>query len=217
MPEVSIRLITDADAPLLDAAHALYRDSIEKSEQRPEDVFRGLAAREDYRFIVAIMDGVVMGVAVSWVPPDADFWLFEYAAVSQEMRSNGAGANLFFASRYVAGQERTALVEVDAYTGGADQGRRLGFYRKLGCLKLSGLDYLLPLDAFGAPPPMWLLVLPPTEDVTSVSVFTVETWLRGIYAGAYGKAMDDPRLAKMIDPLPDEVALDPLTYDPARL
>lgn len=207
MPDISIRLIAADETALIDGAFALYRDAIEKTEQRPEAEFRALALREDYRFVGALMDGALMGVAVSWVPPDADIWLFEYAAVSPDMRGNGAGANLFFASRYVAGQERTALVEVDAFMGLPDQARRLTFYRRMGCRRLAGLDYRLPLDAFGAPPPMWMLALPP-DPVAAVSVLAVEDWLRRIYTDVYAKGLDDPRLAQMIDPLPDDVVLE---------
>jgi hypothetical protein len=45
MPEIRIQPIAPDNAPLLDAAFALYRDSIEKSEQRPEPVFRALIQR----------------------------------------------------------------------------------------------------------------------------------------------------------------------------
>lgn len=206
MPEIRIQQIAPDNAPLLDAAFALYRDSIEKSEQRPEPIFRALIRRQDYIFVAAQLDDELIGVAVSWVPANADFWLFEYAAVAEHLRGNNIGANLFFATRLMAGQERTALVEVDT-PADETKARRLGFYRRLGCLRITGLDYILPLDAFGAPPPMWLLALTSPNDQPSVSVFQVENWLRAIYAGAYGKSLDDPRLARMVDPLPDELLL----------
>lgn len=207
MPEIRIEAIAPDDAPLLDAAFALYRDSIEKSEQRPEAVFRALIQRPDYRFLAARLDDELVGVTVSWIPDNASFWLFEYAAVAERLRGNGIGVNLFFASRLMAGQERIALVEVDAFTGEEAQAKRLAFYRRIGCRRLAGLDYILPLDAFGTPPPMWLLTLTATEDQPAVSVFQAEAWLRAIYSHVYGKSLDDPRLAAMIDPLPDDVEL----------
>ncbi len=207
MPEIRIQKIAPDNAALIDAAFALYRDSIETSEQRPEQVFRTLIQRPDYIFLCAMLDDELIGVAVSWVPAAADFWLFEYAAVSERLRGNKIGANLFFATRLMAGQERIALVEVDAFTGEEIQARRLAFYRRLGCRRLAGLDYILPLDAFGTPPPMWLLALSQEETLASVSVQEVEDWLRRIYSEAYLKPLDDPRLAKMIDPLPDDVEL----------
>jgi GNAT superfamily N-acetyltransferase len=207
MPEIRIQQIAPDNAPLLDAAFALYRDSIEKSEQRPEPVFRALINRPDYRFLAARLDEELVGVAASWAPEDADFWLFEYAAVAERLRGNNIGANLFVASRLMAGQERIALVEVDAFTGEEIQAKRLAFYRRLGCRRLAGLDYILPLDAFGAPPPMWLLALAQEDNLASVSVVEVEDWLRRIYSEVYLKPLDDARLAAMIDPLPDDVEL----------
>jgi GNAT superfamily N-acetyltransferase len=207
MAEITIQLIRPDDAELLDAAFALYSGAIEKSEQRPEVVFRALASREDYRFVAAVMDGRLVGVAVSWIPAESGFWLFEYAAVADDMRGRGVGTNLFFATRYLAGQERVALIEVDANLGAPEQVKRLNFYQRLGCRKVGGLDYQLPLEAFGQPPPMWLLVMAQQETM-GVSVFALEEWLRRIYSEVYGKGLDDPRLAQMIDPLPDVVGLE---------
>ena len=207
MPEISIQLIRPDEAELMDAAFALYSTAIEKTEQRPEALFRALAERADYRFVAAVMDGRLVGVAVAWIPPESGFWLFEYAAVADDMRGRGVGANLFFATRYVAGQERAALIEVDADLGAPEQAKRLNFYRRLGCRKVGGLEYQLPLEAFGQPPPMWLLVMAQQETM-AVSVFALEDWLRRIYSEVYGMGLDDPRLAQMIDPLPDVVGLE---------
>jgi len=207
MPEIRIQLIAPDDPATLDLAYALYAAEIERTEQRPEQEFRALILRPGYRFLAAHLDDELIGIAVSWVPDDGDFWLFEYAAVAPRLRGNKIGANLFLASRHLAGQGRTGLVEVDAFTGEDIQARRLAFYRRLGCRRIAGLDYILPLDAFGPPPPMWLLALTPEADQPTISVHTAETWLRQIYAVAYSKPLDDPRLARMIDPLPDEVGL----------
>jgi hypothetical protein len=207
VPEIAVKRINPDDKAAMDAAFELYRDNIERTEQRPEAVFRALAKRPDYRFLGATMYGELIGFAASWAPADAEIWLFEYAAVAPEMRSHGAGANLFFASRVVAGQEKMALVEVDAFMGRDEQAKRLSFYRKLGCKRIAGLKYQLPLDVFGKPPPMWMLALPPVE-MASLSVVDVENWLRRIYLQVYDRRLSDPRLAAMIDPLPDEVMLE---------
>lgn len=207
MPEIVIKLIRPEEGAQIDAAFAIYRDAIEQTEQRPEADFRALVARQDYALLGALLDGEVAGMSLAWIPPNANVWLFEYAAVAPQLRSHGLGANLFLASRHLAGAERTALVEVDAPEGDETKLRRLAFYRSFGCRRLAGLDYLLPLDAFGAPPPMWLLALTSPEDQPTVSVHLVESWLRAIYTRVYDKQLDDPRLARMIDPLPDDVAL----------
>lgn len=209
MTEIRIEYLRPDDTAGLDQACMIYREAILPSEQRPQEEFRKLILRSDYRFLVARVDEAILGVSVSWAPVDGDVWLFEYAAVRPEVRGKQIGANLFMASRHVIGNDRTALVEVDADTGSEEQARRLTFYRRLELKRLRGLDYLLPLEAFGMPPPMWLLALPPAP-VEAVPVMQVEDWLRRIYYEVYGKGLDDPRLAAMIDPLPDDVALDPI-------
>ncbi len=206
MPEIRITELEPYDGEGLDHVYALYAASILRAEQRPEAEFRSLIRRADYRFVVARLDEAIIGFAVSWVPEGGDFWLFEYAAVSPEARGNKIGSHLLLASRELIGIERTALIEVDANTGSDEQAKRLEFYKRLGCRQLAGLEYLLPLDAFGQPPPMLMLAMI-HPDVTSVPVMVVEEWLRRIYSEAYGKGLDDPRLARMIDPLPDDVPL----------
>jgi len=207
MSEITIQLLGESDAEGFAQAYAIYRDAIEKSEQRTEAEFRKLLLRPDYRFLVARRDGVMAGVAVSYLPSEDYFWLFEYAAVAPEARGAGLGQLLFRASQAMAGAARTALVEVDADTGTEDQARRLTFYRRLGCRRVGGLDYLLPLQAFGEPPPMWMLALARPE-VRTLDVALVERWLRAIYEDVYAKRLDDPRLAQMIDPLLDEIPLE---------
>jgi len=208
MPEIRINLLDPADADGLDSCYAIYRDAILRSEQRPEPEFRALLARTDYRFVVARLDERIVGVAVSWAPAQGDFWLFEYAAVAPEARGMQIGSNLLQASMAIIGPERIALIEVDADTGSDEQARRLRFYQRLGARRLRGLDYILPLEAFGTPPPMIMLALT-HPGVGAVSVMILEDWIRRIYHEVYGKGLDDPRLAKMIDPLPDQVQLDP--------
>ena len=207
MAEIRITVLDPADAGGLDSCYAIYREAILKSEQRPEADFKALLERTDYRFVVARMDEQIVGVAVSWAPAQADFWLFEYAAVSPEVRGMQIGSHLLKASMAITGLQRVALIEVDADMGSDEQARRLRFYQRLGARRLRGLDYILPLDAFGTPPPMVMLALTP-PGVGGVSVMIVEDWLRRIYYEVYGKGLDDPRLAKMIDPLPDQIQLD---------
>lgn len=206
MAEIRITLLDPADAAGLDRVYALYSAEIARTEQRPEAEFRALILRPDYRFVVAMEEEAILGFAVVWAPEGADFWLFEYAAVVPEVRGKKIGSHLLMASRQLVGIERTVLVEVDAFTGEEVQAKRLQYYKRLGFRIIDGLDYLLPLDAFGRPPQMWLLAMV-HPDVPAVPIVILEDWVRRIYSGAYGKGLDDPRLARMIDPLPDEVPL----------
>jgi GNAT superfamily N-acetyltransferase len=208
--DLRIQLLSPEDLAGFDLAYSIYTDAIVRSEQRTEAELRSLVARPDYRFLVALREEQTVALAVACVPSGEDFWLFEYAAVAPEERGRGIGEQLFLASRLMAGQSRVALVEADAATDGAgDAARRLRFYARLGCRRLRGLDYLLPLETYGAPPPMVLLALE-APNVSVVGIEVVERWLRRIYSDVYGKSLDEPRLARMIDPLPDDVALEAL-------
>jgi len=148
----------------------------------------------------------MIGMSVAYVPTEDYFWLFEYAAVIPEARGANIGAQLFLASRAIAGPGRMGLVEVDADRGSEMQARRLNFYRRLGCRRIDGLEYQLPLEDYGQPPEMWLLALAAPE-IGTLDVNIVERWLRTIYEDVYAKRLDDPRLAQMIDSLPDDVPL----------
>lgn len=209
MQETIIQILPEGDADAFAQAYSIYTDAIELTEQRTEEQFRKLRLRPDYRFLVAKRGDVIVGVSVSYVPSEDYFWLFEYAAVAPWARGGGVGALLFDAGRELAGTQRVALIEVDADRGEEAQSRRLNFYRRLECRRLGGLSYVLPLEAYGTPPPMWLLALAPPETKT-MDVTLVERWLRAIYEDVYGIRLDDPRLARMIDPLPDRVPLDPI-------
>lgn len=206
MAEIRITLLDPADRVGMDRVFNLYSEGIEKTEQRPEADFRALIQRPDYRFVVAMEEDAIIGFAVVWAPEGGDFWLFEYVVVIERARGNKVGSHLLMASRQLVGVERTVLVEVDAFTGEEVQAKRLQYYKRLGFRIIDGLDYLLPLEAFGRPPQMWLLAMV-HPDVPAVPIVILEEWLRRIYAEAYGKGLDDPRLAYMIDPLPDDVPL----------
>ena len=207
MAEIRITVLDPGDADGLHRCYAIYGEAILKSEQRPEAEFKALFSRPDYRFVVAWMDEQIVGVAVSFAPEQADFWLFEYAAVAPEARGMQIGSHLLQASMAIIGPQRVALIAVDADLGSDEQSRWLRFYQRLGARRLRGLDYILPLDAFGTPPPMIMLALT-HPGVGGVSVIMLEDWLRRIYCEVYGKGLEDPRLAKMIDPLPDQIQLD---------
>ena len=207
MAEIRITVLDPGDADGLHRCYAIYGGAILKSEQRPEAEFKALLSRPDYRFVVAWMDEQIVGVAVSWVPEQSDFWLFEYVAVLPEVRGMQIGSHLLQASMAIIGPQRVALIVVDAAMGSGEQSRRLRFYQRLGARRLRGLDYILPLDALVTPPPMIMLALT-HPGVGGVSVMMLEDWLRRIYSEVYGKGLDDPRLAKMIDPLPDQIQLD---------
>lgn len=206
MSEILIQPLMAGDAAGFADAFAIYHAAIELTEQRTEAELRKLLLRPDYRFFAARRDGKMIGMSVAYVPTEDYFWLFEYAAVIPEERGASIGAQLFLASRAIAGPGRFGLVEVDADRGTDAQAKRLRFYQKLGCRRIGGLEYQLPLEDNGTPPAMWLLALA-AEGFDALDVNILERWLRTIYEDVYAKRLDDRRLAQMIDPLPDAVPL----------
>ena len=108
------------------------------------------------------------------------------------------------------------LLEVDsdreACTDRAIRTRREGFYRRLGCLRIAGLRYLMPLAGEGSPPEMDLLVYKaePLDRLAQSEIprSEVQRWLETIYKDVYHCSPDDPRLAQMVAGLPDPVLLD---------
>lgn len=181
MAEIRITVRDPGDADRLHRCYVIYGEAILKSEQRSEAEFKALFSRPDYRFVVAWMDERIVGVAVSWAPEQADFWLIEYAAVAPEARGMRIGSHLLQASMALIGPQRVALIEVDADMGSDEKSRRRRLYQRLGARRLRGLDYILPLDAFGTPPPMIMLALT-HPGVGGVSVMMLEDWLRRIHS-----------------------------------
>ncbi|HOY77067.1 MAG TPA: GNAT family N-acetyltransferase [Hyphomonadaceae bacterium] len=206
MTEILIQPLMAGDEASFAQAFAVYHDAIELSEQRTQANLRKLLLRPDYRFFVAKIDDRIVGMSVAYVPTQDHFWLFEYAAVAPEARGANIGAQMFLASRAIAGPGRFGLVEVDADRGSPEQARRLRFYKRLGCRRIDGLEYQLPLEDNGKPPEMWLLALA-AEGFDALDVNIIERWLRTIYEDVYAQRLDDARLAQMIDPLPDDVKL----------
>jgi GNAT superfamily N-acetyltransferase len=200
--------------------YAIYAASIAAREQKGE---RWLAAMVDdprYRVWLAKDGDLGRGFSVLFVPASGGFALLEYMAVAPDQRNHGLGAELFRQTVREAvtpeGRPLPLVLEVDsAREGSSDRAlrtRREQFYRRLGCLRLAGLRYLMPLAGQGEPPEMDLLVhpaepagRPPRHEVARSEV---ERWLEIIYRDVYHCAPDDPRLARMLATLPDPVPLD---------
>ncbi len=200
--------------------YAIYAASIAAREQKPEAWIAAMIGAPDYRVWVAKDGGRVQGFSILFVPAAAGFALLEYMAVAPAERNHGLGAELFrrtVAHAAAPGEgQRPVLLEVDsdreASSDRALRTRRERFYRRLGCLRIAGLHYLMPLGGEGSPPEMDLLVytaeplgpLPRSE----VPRNELQRWLQTIYRDVYHCSPDDPRLAQMVADLPDPVLLD---------
>jgi len=215
-PAIRCQIFDATQSDALEAACRIYEASIPAGERRPTDAIRDMATRPDYRLLTAALDDRVIGVAALFAPPGELFALLEYLAVDEAARGAGVGAELFRAvvgATADAGTARWLLIEVDADVcdDPADlhqQRRRQAFYRRLGCRRVAGVTYELPLRSPAKhPPPMHLFV----HDVGAGPVISradLAHALRVVYRDVYGQPADDPRIDAMLAGVPDPIEFD---------
>jgi GNAT superfamily N-acetyltransferase len=176
---------------------ALYERAIPANERKSRQTIEQLIRSRVYRVSVLQQGPTFLGFSILYL--GSRVRLLEYLAVDERFRGKGLGARLYKDARLQAGH-LPMLVEVESTRdAGADleqRTRRLAFYGRLGCRRIDGLHYILPLTAGGDPPSMDLL-LDGFQGV-AISRATVRDWLEDIYVGAYGCAADDPRLDQML-------------------
>jgi GNAT superfamily N-acetyltransferase len=209
-----VEQLQSCDAPAFRELYQVYATSIVARERKPEAWICKLVRSPEYRVWVMKRAGRVTAFSIVFVPATDDFALLEYMAVAAEQRNRGMGSALFKQSvqRAVApdGRSRPVVLEIDSdREASGDQEmrtRRQQFYRRLGCLKISGLRYILPLPGEGPPPEMDLMVYSPTP-LRQLAKTELERWLSTIYRDVYHRAPHDPRIARMLHDVPDPVPL----------
>jgi len=195
--------------------YEIYAASIAAREQKPEAWICKMVEAPAYRFLVMKDGGHVQAFSILYLPPAERFALLEYMAVTPAMRNQGMGRKLFKqtverAARPGAGSLPVVL-EVDSDREAGDdhhlRTRRQQFYRRLGCLRVAGLHYILPLPGEGSVPEMDLMVYsaPPLRALPKAEL---ERWLRRIYRDVYHSPADDPRIARMLVGVSDPVRLE---------
>jgi GNAT superfamily N-acetyltransferase len=195
--------------------YAIYAASIAAREQKDEAWIASMIGRPTYRVLVSRADGVVRGFSILFLPAARGFALLEYMAVAPGERNHGLGAELFRRAREYAvtpdGRALPMLLEIDsdreASSDRAIRTRREGFYRRLGCRRIAGLRYLMPLAGEGPVPEMDLFIHT-SEAGGGVARADVGRWLETIYHDVYRCSADDPRIAQMLAALPDPVPLE---------
>ena len=201
-----IETLQDRHDPRIDDLLALYERAIPARERKDAAAIRGMAQSPSHRVAVAQDALGVVGFFLLFV--GERIALLEYMAVDERCRGEGLGGRLYETARSMAA-DRPLIVEVEsdreAVPDRALRARRIGFYRRLGCRRVTGLDYILPLPGEGDPPVLDLLI--DNFAAGSVPAETLAGWLNEIYAGVYGCGTDDPRLKAMIDTLPPNIAL----------
>jgi GNAT superfamily N-acetyltransferase len=217
---VKLEQLESSEGETFRQLYAIYAASIAAREQKREAWIAAMIDAPEYRVWVAKAGGLVRGFSILFVPADGGFALLEYMAVAPDQRNHGLGAELFrrTVERAPPPGKRSlpVLLEVDSDREEASdralRTRRERFYRRLGCLRIAGLRYRMPLAGEGPPPEMDLLVYAaePLGGLARSEVprGEVKGWLETIYRDVYRCSPDDPRLAQMVAPLPDPVPLD---------
>lgn len=209
---VSIVPLRSAGDPRFDAVTAIYRDAIERSEQKSLQQLRAQIDDDRYACLIAeAAGGEIIGFAITFIPHSKEFWLLEYVAVAGNARSSGLGSALLTATIAYAAEHAPGapgILEVDAPRDDLDASspirRRLAFYARHGCRLIEGLSYILPLSHAGTPPPMQLLLH--TRRCT-IEKPELRRWLMTLYRDVYSQSPDDSRLERMLSHLPDSIAL----------
>jgi hypothetical protein len=217
---VKLEQLASSEGETFRQLYAIYAASIAAREQKREGWIAAMVGAPEYHVWVAKAGGLVRGFSILFVPAGGGFALLEYMAVAPGQRNQGLGAEVFRQTVAQAltpeGRQLPVLLEVDSDREEASdralRTRRERFYRRLGCLRIAGLHYLMPLGGEGSPPEMDLFVYnaeplgrPAPSEVPRSEV---KRWLETIYQDVYHCAPDDPRLAQMVAPLPDPVLLD---------
>lgn len=212
-PQDSFAPLASAEGPEFEALYGIYCHALPPSERKSKRALAAMAAKPEYTFIVVKRGGAVVGFSAVFTPRENDFRLLEYMAIRRDHRGEGLGGELFRRSLASAGPDaRTSpvLLEVDsdqeASADTAVRTRRLRFYKRLGCLRIENLAYLLPLVSATAPPMMRLLIYFP-EKRPDLGKGPLERWIKTVYTQVYGCSPDDPRIAAMLRPLGDPVEL----------
>lgn len=200
------------DAAAFEELFELYRSSMPAAERKSRASLHASLGRNDYRAVLLRRAERLIGYSILFVPENDNFCLLEYMAVREGLRGGGIGAALFRHSVDVARAGRpdiAVLLEVDSYReASADRAmrvRRQAFYHRLGCLRVEGLDYVLPLETQGVPL-MDLMILPPADGPV-IRRATLERWLRSVYVTVYNQSPADPRIAQMVGMVSDPLQL----------
>ncbi len=203
-------LASDSD-PAFEDFYRIYSESISSREQKPRAQISRMLGRADYRVLLLKRRGQTVGFSILFLPQKQDFVLLEYMAVDSRYRSTGLGGELFRLSVAAAPRTPSVLLEVDSVPDQAadnsQEKRRVEFYRRMGCLRIDELSYILPLPGTGPPPKMDLMIYP-APGVQTIPKFLLERWLKEIYTGVYNCDPDDPRVSQMLRGVGDPAFLD---------
>jgi hypothetical protein len=201
--------------PAFEEFYRIYANSISEREQKSRAWICEMVCRSDYKVLVMKRNNQVIAFSILFLPDSEAFGLLEYMAVNEVYRNQGLGAELFRLSMKSAlthqGRSVPVLLEVDSEREEcADRKlrtRRQQFYRRLGCLRLAGLHYILPLPGKGSPPQMDLMIYP-ADNLQSIPKSELERWLKVIYQSVYNCPPDDARIKQILTGVSDPLRIE---------
>lgn len=195
--------LSSRDHAGFESLFALYQSALPEHEQKSRTQLTTMLDTPGYLFLCAERAERLAGFAVVYRCQHAALALLEYLAVAVSERRSGLGASLFTRSAQHAG-DRTLLIEMDAPSASEPFSlRRSSFYRRQGCRRMDGLEYILPLPG-KTPLPMWLLTRASRDALPRSEL---ACWLRALYSEVYACETPDPRIDQMLAPLPQAVRL----------
>jgi GNAT superfamily N-acetyltransferase len=210
-----VEQLKSCSGPTFPELYEIYAASIPARERKPEARICAMVGAPAYTVWVMKGAGRVKGFSILFSPPAERFALLEYMAVAPEWRNRGVGSQLFKQTmeRAVTPKDRSLpiVLELDSdREASGDQRirtRRQQFYRRLGCVRIADLHYILPLPGQGPVPEMDLMVYA-AEPLRQLPKTELERWLRTIYRDVYHCSSDDPRIDQMLQGVSDPVRLE---------
>jgi GNAT superfamily N-acetyltransferase len=211
--QCTLEPLLSIDDPCFEEFYAIYVESIDIREQKSRPQIVAMVGRPDYSIMLAKKGGLTIGFSIFFRSLKGSICLLEYMAVRVTHRGGGVGAALFRRNIHDAASPRgqiPVLLEVDSDVDHSSDGalirRRQQFYRRLGCRRIAGLSYLLPLPMEDPPPSMDLMIyVSPLERVIDKS--TLSRWLSVIYEEVYQRSPGDARISRMLESVGDLVIL----------
>lgn len=197
--------IESSRSHLFRQAYAIYETAIPRAEQKTRAQIVAGLRHPGFRFWAFEYEGEVAGIAIHYASAAENVLLLEYLAIAPKLQGKGLGSELFKASFEASrlDQKTLLLIEVDSDkedVSAKEKRIRLSrkqFYRRLGCREADGFDYILPLENYGPPPRMNLLVLGARSG--SVQTARLRRAVQDIYVNVYRCPPDDPRLDRMFE------------------
>lgn len=201
--------LKSGSAPEFEEFYSIYAESISARERKSKAWICEMTGKAEYKILLLKQKGHVIGFSVLFLPHSESFGLLEYMATTSAYRNQGLGAEMFRRS-VQASQIRPLLLEVDSDREECMdrrlRRRRQQFYRRLGCVTLSGLRYIIPLAVEGPPPDMDLMIYP-KDNLGHVAKSSLESWLKIIYRNVYHCSPEDPRIQQMLSIVADPIEL----------